>query len=111
MSAEITIPADLARELAYNGVGDAAEGFTVVAIEEGEARRWTRTMRLIVSRDSDGALFAGYYQEGLTEQQETEPWEFATEAKFQPVERRTRMIERVEYVRVSQVEAANGGEA
>ncbi len=97
-SAVITLDAEVARELVYNGVGDSGEGFTVVAIEEGETYRWTRSMRLIVSRDSDGQLFAARYEQGLTEQQMTEPWEYARTARFEPVVKRTRMVEVVEYV-------------
>lgn len=94
----VTLPLDLARELTQLSAGDTSQGWTVVAIEEGEARRWVRGMRLIVSHDSDGQLFAAYYDEGLTEYQETRPWEGESAAKFEPVERRTRTVEIVEYV-------------
>ena len=98
MTESITLSAEDARELVYNGVGEAFDGWTVVAIEEGEASRWVQSMRLIVRRDSDGQLFAGHFRKGLTEQQETEPWDGRQTATFQPVERRTRMVEIVEYV-------------
>lgn len=94
----ITLPVELARELTQLSVGDTSQGWTVVAIEEGEARRWVRGMRLIVSHDSDGLPYEAYYDEGLTEYQETRPWEDEGEAKFEPVERRTRTVEIVEYV-------------
>lgn len=94
----ITLPLDLARKLVLFGTGRTVDGWTVVDIEEGDSGRWTRHMRLIVRRDSDGQLFASDYQVGLTEYQETEPWEYEGEAKFEPVERRPRMVEVVEYV-------------
>ena len=98
MSASITLPVDFARELLEWGPGDGDDGWTVVAIEEGGSGRWTCRTRLIVQRDADGQLFDSWFREGLTESQECQPWDGEQTVTFEPVERRTRLVEVVEYV-------------
>lgn len=86
----ITLPADLAREILYSGVGQTYEGWTFVADTHVDKTRWTEYRRIVVRRDSDGQHYAADYQQGLTENQDTEPWEGRKTAVFErvvPVER------------------------
>ena len=62
-------------DFAYGDV----EGFTVVATEEGDQRRWVQEMRTIARRDSDGKLFAQCWERGLTENQDSDYEDIAVE--------------------------------
>lgn len=46
------------------------DGIEVVEKEEGENRRWSRTNRIVISKD--GKFYAFHWEEGLTEYQETD---------------------------------------
>jgi len=87
-----------ARELAYTSVGESYAGWTVVANEEVDHGRWESHHRLIV-RNEAGEHFAAWYSKGLTEYQDTRPWEYETEARFEPVQRRVKVVEQVEWVK------------
>lgn len=56
------------------GYSELAEelGLEYVDREEGEPRRWLRTILVVFKRVSDGKLFGIEYEEGLTEMQEDE---------------------------------------
>lgn len=70
----MTIPADRASELCYMHSGNEVDGWTWVAEEEGEDRRWSRS-NMVVIKDPDGGLWAFDYEEGLTENRDNEyPW-------------------------------------
>ena len=91
---KITLPAQLARDLLEAGIGCTIDGWTVVADQEEGHARWEAIRSLIIRRDSDGLFFAGDYRQGLTEYQDTQPWEYETEATFGHVV----PVTRVEYV-------------
>lgn len=57
-------------------VNDHMEGFTVVAIDEGVSRRWSRTDQIIV-RGPSGTHYAWYLEVGLTEMQDTDRFDDA----------------------------------
>lgn len=100
----VELDVKVARDLAELGVGRSIDGWTVVDDEEGEARRWVVGHTLII-RNEAGEHFAGYYDVGLTEVQETEPWERV--AKFVPVERRVSVVRSVGWVTPSAKPAAD----
>lgn len=52
-------------------IGDETDGFTVVEIVEGDARRWSRSDQIIV-RGPSGTHYAWYLEVGLTEMQDTD---------------------------------------
>lgn len=74
-----------ARELAYGG-DFSAEGLTVESDKQTGTSRWESIHRLVV-RDRDGRLWAVTYRQGLTESQESEPFEDMTEVTFYEVEK------------------------
>jgi hypothetical protein len=80
----VKLPADLACELAYGNPGDDMEGWTVVANDYIDKTRWTSTHRLVI-RNEQGEHFMDTYRRGLTESQETSPYENEAQATFTPV--------------------------
>ncbi|MGI5488826.1 hypothetical protein [Microtetraspora malaysiensis] len=60
--------------------------------------------------DPDGNFYGGHYQRGLTEYQDTRPWDLKTAVECEPCQARTRMVEVTDYIPANQ---ANGepGEA
>ncbi|MFF4779430.1 hypothetical protein ACFY05_42105 [Microtetraspora fusca] len=103
------LPVSLARELAYSNLGDTIDGWTVVENEQTDARRWVSVHSLVI-RNEAGEHYAGWYSRGLTEYQDTRPWEDETVARFDPVVPRTRLVEVTEYVPADKVEPARGGD-
>lgn len=72
-----TITADQADEIleaSWGDPGDEAGDFTFVTTIEDGARRWAKSITIVVS-DSDGAFWGLSYDRGLTEEQPNEyPW-------------------------------------
>lgn len=83
-SEPVTLTVELARELAYSDSGDTIDGWTVVAKEYLESRRW-ESLHWLVIRNEAGQHFADTYRLGLTERQDTGPYEYETTATFTPV--------------------------
>lgn len=107
-SAPVELDVKVARDLVEVGTGRSIDGWTVVDDEEGEARRWVVGHTLII-RNEVGEHFAGYYDVGRTELQETEPWEDERVARFDPVERRVSVVRSVGWVTPSAKPAADAG--
>ena len=80
----VKLPADLARELAYGDPGDSCEGWTVVVNDYIDKRRW-ESVHWLVIRNEAGEHFADTYSRGLTEYQDSGPYEYETAATFTPV--------------------------
>lgn len=80
----VNLPADLARDLAYGDPGDSVEGYTVVANEHIDTRRWESVHRLVI-RNERGEHFMDTYRRGLTEYQDNGPYEGERQATFTPV--------------------------
>lgn len=80
----VELPADLACELAFESPGGSFNGWTVVANDFVESQRW-ESLHLLVIRNEAGEHFADTYRKGLTEQQDTRPYEYETKATFAPV--------------------------
>jgi hypothetical protein len=59
---------------------------SVVHLEEVHLSRWTRTMQLVVM-DGQGRYWAAEYDEGLTEMQDTSPWDDQDEVEFTEVKK------------------------
>lgn len=84
-SEPVELPAETARELACCGPDDdALDGWTVVANEFVENRRWESVHRLVIRNDA-GQHFMDTYSQGLTERQDTGPYEYESKATFTPV--------------------------
>lgn len=95
----VTLTAETARALARSGVGARdIGGWTVVADIEGDSGRWTQFHQLVI-RDDDGRHYAAFYERGLTEYQDIAPWEDESWARFEPVQRRVKVVENVEWVK------------
>lgn len=92
-----TLPAEDARELAYLGVGQGFDGWTVVADDEVDHSRWESHHQLVI-RDADGRHYAAPYSQGLTEYQDTRPWEDQKTVTFHPVAPRSKVVHVVEWV-------------
>jgi len=105
----VELDAETARELTYDGPGSTIDGWTVVAQVETGSSRWTSTHRLVI-RNEAGEHFAATYRRGLTEMQETQPWEDEQVATFTPVVARARVVRSVEWVKPSAAADAPGGE-
>lgn len=84
-SEPVKLPADLARDLACCGPDDdPIDGWTVVANEYLESHRWESLHELVI-RNGDGQHFMDTYRQGLTERQDTGPYEYEKTATFTPV--------------------------
>ncbi|TMR10083.1 hypothetical protein ETD86_40885 [Nonomuraea turkmeniaca] len=81
-----------ARELTYLSPGEDLDGWTVVKSEEHGHTRWNSHHTLIIRNDA-GEHFAGHYRKGLTENQDTKPWEGERTARFDPVVSRARVAQ------------------
>ncbi|MFC4014693.1 hypothetical protein ACFOY2_46235 [Nonomuraea purpurea] len=57
----------------------------------GRHTRWESHHSLII-RNEAGEHFQGHYRQGLTEYQDTKPWEYEKTARFDPVVRRARVV-------------------
>lgn len=83
-SEPVELPAELARELAYGDAGRTIDGWTVVANDYIESSRWASLHWLVIHNEA-GQHFAETYRRGLTEEQETRPFDDGTTATFTPV--------------------------
>ena len=72
-STTLILTGEQARELVYDEA-DPALGLEVETRVQTGTRRWVSTHRLIV-RDRDGRLWSTSYEKGLTESQDTRPFE------------------------------------
>lgn len=107
----VVLSADLAGELAGSYTGDTLDGWTVVANEWVENQRWESVHRLVI-RNEAGEHFADTYSRGLTESQDTGPYEYAKTATFQPVQRRVSVVRSVTWASpVQGSQAKTGGAA
>ena len=97
-----------ARELAGEEVGGGFDGWTVVAHRQTGSSRWRSSHRMVI-RNEAGEHFAAYYRKGLTENQHEEPWEYDQVARFEPVERRAKVIRTYEWVTPATEQPATGG--
>jgi hypothetical protein len=97
MTEPITLDADIARELPGE-VGYTIDGWTVVADDRVNERRWTSVHRLVIRPENGTQHYAAEYERGLSESQDTSPWEYNKTVTFKPVVARTRMVEVTEWV-------------
>jgi hypothetical protein len=82
---DLILAPDIARELTWFNQ-DTELGLEVEAREHIEDRRWVSVHRLIL-KDRDGKFWATTYERGLTEMQDGQPFEYATEVEFVQVEK------------------------
>lgn len=94
----VELPVELARELAYCSVGHAIDGWTVVENEQFGTSRW-ESLHSLVIRNEAGEHYVDTYRRGLTEYQDTRPWECEKVACFEPVERRAKVVRSFEWVK------------
>lgn len=97
MAKSVALGAEDARELAYGEAGDEHEGWTVVSNEEIDHARWESIHELVIESEY-GDYFSATYRRGLTESQDTRPWEYEKTVTFDQVVPVTKTIEVVEYV-------------
>lgn len=97
MSKTVILDAETARELAYGEAGDEHEGWTVVENEEIDHSRW-ESIHTLVIKNEDGEYYSADYRQGLTESQDTRPWEYEKTVTFDQVVPATKTIEVTEYV-------------
>ncbi len=77
--------------------GDDGDGFNHITNEEGDDRRWSRTITTIVQSEATELFYAFDWEHGLTEVQENEcDW-----PDVRQVERRERVVTVVDYVEVA----------
>ena len=74
-----------ARDLTY-GAGLAAKGLTAESDEQIDTSRW-ESIHQIVVKDQSGRFWAATYRRGLTEYQDSRPFEDETEVEFREVEK------------------------
>ncbi|GAA2738499.1 hypothetical protein [Actinocorallia aurantiaca] len=78
MTEAIKLPRNLALYLLEEGDLESPEpmdGYAFEAVQDCGSSRWSSHHRLIIRRESDGALFASEdYHRGLTENQEDDYW-------------------------------------
>lgn len=99
MAKGVVLEAEDARELACGEAGDEHEGWTVVSNEEIDHARWESIHELVIESEI-GEYFSANYSQGLTESQETKPWEYEKTVTF------TQVFPKVETVEVTQYVAA-----
>lgn len=97
MAKGVVLETELARELAYVGVGETSDGWTVVSNEETDHGRWASIHTLVIKNES-GEFFTADYSRGLTEYQDTKPWEYEETATFTQVFPETKTVEVTDYV-------------
>lgn len=95
-SEPVELTVEDARDLAFVDVGDGFDGWTVVDHRQTGSSRWRSSHRLVI-RNEAGEHFAAYYRKGLTENQHEAPWEYDKVARFEPVERRVRVVQSYEW--------------
>lgn len=61
------------------------DGYRLLAVQDVDSGRWESYHLLVIQRFDDGALFGADFRRGLTEQQETQPFEDEDEVTFKPV--------------------------
>ena len=81
----LKLPREQAQDLVWDEA-DPEDGLTVELNEQVGSGRWTSIHRLIV-RDRDGRFWETGYTKGLTEYQDTRPFEDETEVSFREVEK------------------------
>ena len=81
----LKLTGEQARDLVYDEA-DPELGLTVELDEQVASRRWVSVHRLIV-RGEDGRLWAANYERGLTEYQDSKPFEDQAGVKFAEVEK------------------------
>lgn len=106
----ITLPASDARQLVYSGPGGTLDRWTVAAITNDDSGQWTSYHRLVI-RDADGRHYAAGFERGLTEYQDTAPFEYDKEVKFRPVYPAVCMVEVTEWADQPPTPAAEFTEA
>ncbi|MEU6725572.1 hypothetical protein ABZ917_17845 [Nonomuraea wenchangensis] len=105
-AAPVTLPAETARQLAYGYAGDDIDDWTVVVNEYTGRTRWSSTHHLVI-RNEAGEHFADTYRRGLSESQETRPYEDVSTATFTPVVPEIKVA--TEWVTPKAAQAEQGG--
>jgi hypothetical protein len=78
------IPADTAKQLLYS---KEYSGIHRVSITDDGTGRWTSYHTLVVTfDDTPGKFFATPFDQGLTENQDIQPFEYDEEVEFEEVE-------------------------
>lgn len=70
---KLELTTEQAKEMIY---GAAPEGLKVIDIIQTGSGRWESYHEIIVQEESTGRYFSDTYSEGLTEQQESDIWDY-----------------------------------
>jgi hypothetical protein len=70
----VKIEVETARMLAGLGNGQVWDGFEVVENRWHDEKRWTSVQELVV-KGASGQLYRAFYEQGLTENQDTSPFD------------------------------------
>jgi|SRR5690606_15576307 len=101
MAKGVVLDVETARELAWTsaepGVPNEVEGWTVVSNEQIDRARWESIHSLVI-RNEAGEHYAATYRRGLTENQDTKPFEYDETVTFAQVFPKTETVEVVSYV-------------
>ena len=92
----------VSREYLTDEIGlpyDADDG-VIIEVKDVRTNRWSYTKRIIFTDPFDFLSWRVDYQEGATESQETQPWEFEDYVKLTRVEGKE--VTRIEWVDVQQ---------
>lgn len=81
---KIVLSRDDARDLLWESASEDGS-FTRIANDFVDKLRWESVHRLVIQRASDSRCFATTYTQGLTEQQDTRPWEYEEQVTFTQV--------------------------
>ncbi|MEV0831465.1 MULTISPECIES: hypothetical protein [Streptosporangiaceae] len=84
MAENITLPAEVARDLRESNVGDTLGDWTVIAHQRGPDSRWAANYQLVI-RGKKWQLYAADYQVALGESNVPDSWESSAEVRFEPV--------------------------
>lgn len=92
----LTLPEDVARELAYGLAGEEIEGYRVVDNYYVDSGRWTRNYFLVIEEIGKLGFWGSYYSIGSTEYQDERPFEYFKTVEF--ARRYPKIVNRVEWV-------------
>jgi hypothetical protein len=72
---QITLSREQAQEMAWLDRGDTAGGYVIAENRQVEERRWVSVHELVIRQVSTGSFYRAFYERGLTEYQDTEPFD------------------------------------
>lgn len=75
MKQQITLGREEAREMLWLDLGTVVGGYEVTENRQVEERRWVSVHEFVIRQLSTGRFYRTFYERGLTEYQDTEPFD------------------------------------